>query len=90
MEKRKTNLVEYLEMKESGLLDLKALRKDHILPTIGKPRSPGGRENLLSPNLASYSHQFTLQSSHFNATKPKTRAMQMNPNNSINLMSSIY
>nr|GMD64966.1 hypothetical protein Iba_chr12cCG0830 [Ipomoea batatas] len=47
---------EYLEaneaMKESGLLDLKALRKDHMLPMKGQPKSPGGKDSLfLSPSF---------------------------------------
>ena len=47
------HLVIKLEMKESGSVDLKALRKDHILPINGQPRSPGGREYLFSPSLTS-------------------------------------
>nr|GMC80101.1 hypothetical protein Iba_chr04aCG17170 [Ipomoea batatas] len=43
---------EYLEanedVKESGLEDLKALRKGHMLPMKGKPKSPGGKRSLFS------------------------------------------
>lgn len=41
------------EMKESGSLDLKALRKDHMLPMKGHPMSPGGREYCFTPKLDS-------------------------------------
>jgi hypothetical protein len=40
-------------MKESGSLDLNALRKDHIFPIKGHPMSPGGKEYCLTPSFAS-------------------------------------
>lgn len=46
-ENKRKNMMANLEMKESGFLDLKTVRKDNILPMKGKPRSPGGREDLL-------------------------------------------
>lgn len=69
-----------LETKESGLLDLKALKKDHMWPIKGKPRSPGGKDSLFLPRLASYSHQFILQIGHLSARIPPRKAtmsMQM-------------
>lgn len=48
--KSTTDLETKLEMKEAGLLDLKARRKDHMLPRKGQPKSPGGREYCLLPS----------------------------------------
>lgn len=42
------------EMNESGLLDLKALRKDHIVPMKGQPKSPGGNDDLTVLSLPSF------------------------------------
>ena len=48
-------------MKESGREDLKALRKDHMLPMNGQPRSPGGRLNRFEPNRkVSWIHRFAF------------------------------
>lgn len=44
MERKNNDLVVKEFMKESGSVDLKALRNDHILPMKGQPKSPGGSE----------------------------------------------
>ena len=49
-EKLAVYLLMKVRMKESGSLDLKALRKDHILPMKGQPKSPGGSEYCFSPS----------------------------------------
>lgn len=67
-ERERDDLETKEEMKESGLLDLKALRKDHIVPMKGQPKSPGGNDNLflsLNFNFSKY-QTFTLPSTHFN------------------------
>lgn len=52
--KKNVDLERYLEtkesIKESGRVDLKARRKDHIFPMKGKPKSPGGRAYLVLPS----------------------------------------
>lgn len=78
-------------MKESGSLDLKARRKDHMLPRKGQPKSPGGREYCLSPNLVSWSHRFVFFSTHFRPTwapniMHNTTLHIIIPNSSINIM----
>ena len=76
-----------MRMKESGSLDLKALRKDHIFPMKGQPKSPGGSEYCFSPNLASYNHQFTFFRIHFPTPNPPNttaRTTQMDPNSIAN------
>jgi hypothetical protein len=86
VEKEKEKLAVYVlmkvRMKESGSLDLKALRKDHILPMKGQPKSPGGSEYCFSPSWASYNHQFTFFRIHFPTPNPPNmtaRTTQIDP-----------
>lgn len=53
-----------LDMKDSGSPDLKALRKAHMFPMNGHPKSPGGSQNFLSPSFLSYRKQFTPRRVH--------------------------
>jgi len=72
-----------LRMKESGSLDLKAVRKDHIFPMKGQPKSPRGSESFFAPSLASYNHQFTLFRIHCPTPNPQnmtTKTTHMDPN----------
>lgn len=57
---RERDLLTQFEMKESGSLDFKALRKDKVLPMKGQPMSPGGRVFFFSPNLLTKYHSFAL------------------------------
>lgn len=84
-----TDLEVKLDMKESGLLDLKALRNVHMFPTIGHPKSPGGSQNFFSPSFLSYKKQFTLCRAQYRApmNPPRTEKIRAILVNSIEMES---
>ena len=65
-----TNFLMNDSTQESGRPYLKAMRKDHILPMMGNPISPGGREYCLSPNERSWIHQFMFLRMNLSTIRP--------------------